>query len=221
MAAHRKTIPEAIAERIRGKILRGSIAPGERLSEYSFCRSLRTGQPTVREAFFILAQQGLVKRVAHTGTFVTRLEAREVRNLLQIRAELEVLAVGLAAAGPREEDLAELRRHADGIRQSAPARNRGAYLQADMAFHRKVWEMAGNEQLSGILESIVVPLLACAFQSWERTAAEIEDTARAHLVIVESLRAGPVAARKAMRRHIERFLQLYLSRTLGISRHGG
>src|ERR1043165_2395376 len=96
-----QSVPETIARRIRGKILRGTLSPGERLSEYSISRELHTGQPTVREALFILAQQGLVKRVAHTGTFVTRLDADDVRNLLQIRAELEVSAAGLAAPNTR------------------------------------------------------------------------------------------------------------------------
>jgi DNA-binding GntR family transcriptional regulator len=210
------SIPESIAARIRGQILGGILSPGDRLSEYALSRELHSGQATVREALFMLAQQGLVTRIANTGTFVTRLGARQVRNLLAIRAELEVLAIGLAAGSIREQDLADLRSFAGEMRKAAPQEDAAAYLRADMAFHRRIWEVSGNEQLVQILETVVVPLLACATENWRRTAADIEHSAGAHLELAESLRRGPGQARRAMRKHIERFFRTYLKRTLNL-----
>jgi GntR family transcriptional repressor for pyruvate dehydrogenase complex len=184
------------------------------LSEYALSRELKAGQATVREALFLLAQQGLVSRIANTGTFVTRLEARHVRNLLLIRAELEVLATGLAAGMMGEQDLAHLIRLAGDMRQAAPREDSVAYLRADMAFHRKIWEASGNEQLAQILETVVVPLLACAKENWRRTAEDIERSAQAHLELVDALRKGPGPARRAMRKHIQLFFRRYLKRTL-------
>jgi DNA-binding GntR family transcriptional regulator len=210
----RNSIPELIAKRIRQQILRGALAPGDRLSEYGISRELHTGQATVRESLFILAQQGLVQRVANTGTFVRRLETRQVRNLFEIRAELETLAAGLAARNVREHDIEELHHHAAEMRAAAAREDNIAYLRADMAFHQKIWQIAGNEQLIPILEAVVVPLLACATENWRRTAAEIESSAGTHALLADSLRKGPAPARRAMRKHIERFFRTYLSRTL-------
>jgi DNA-binding GntR family transcriptional regulator len=164
----------------------------------------------------MVAQQGLVTRIANTGTFVTRLEARHVRNLLVIRAELEVLATGLAARNIREQDLADLRDLAGDMRKAAPKEDSVTYLRADMAFHRKIWEASGNEQLVQILDTVVVPLLVCARENWRRTAEEIERSAGAHLELVDSLQKGPGPARRAMRKHIQLFFRTYLKRTLNL-----
>jgi DNA-binding GntR family transcriptional regulator len=215
------SVPETVAGRIRSKILRGSLAPGDRLSEYSISRELNIGQPTVREALLLLAQQGLVRRIARSGTFVTRLDPREVRDLFQIRGEIEVLAAGLAAGNAGPDDLAELRRYAEEMRAAAPGPDKWAYLQADLAFHQKIWSLSGNEQLTRMLEMVVVPLLACAAPRWRRTSDEVAESAAAHFAIVDAIGKSKSAARTAMRRHIEGFLRKYLMKTLGFDAREG
>lgn len=85
-----------------------------------------------------------------------------------------------------------------------------------MAFHRKIWEASGNEQLVQILETVVVPLLACAKENRRRTAEDIDRSAGAHLELVDSLRKGPAQARRAMRKHIQLSFRTYLKRTLNL-----
>jgi DNA-binding GntR family transcriptional regulator len=212
--ARSESRPEAIADRIRQGIMRGELAPGDRLSEYRLCQELSTGQPTVREALFVLQREGLVRRVANTGTFVTRLEAKDVKDLLEIRAQLEMFAADLAARNARPDDIAELHRHADGMALAAPDGSYERYLAADMAFHRKVWEMADNRYLIPMLDQVVVPLLACATRQWRRGPVEIEDSARRHHALADAVGQGPSVARRAMQRHVDEFFKTYLARTL-------
>src|SRR6185437_6967121 len=92
----REPIAGQIAESIRAMIVGGQLNPGERIVESRIAREIGVGQPTVREALVALEHEGLVVRHANQGCVVTELGRDDIRQLVRIRAELEVLAVQLA-----------------------------------------------------------------------------------------------------------------------------
>jgi DNA-binding GntR family transcriptional regulator len=208
------SVPAAIANIIREKILKAEYPPGVRITEANLAREFRIGQPSVREALFILEREGLVQRVPSLGTFVRQLDQKEVSDLYQIRAELEGLAGELAAQRTKAEDLQKLRRLGEGMRTAAREGGKFRFLQADLAFHRFLWRVSGNPQLAAILETVVVPLLVFAYREVHRTPEELLESAQVHLAITDALAQGPHEAREAIRNNMRVFLDRYFYHVL-------
>ncbi len=208
------SVPSSIAVMLRQKILSGELPGGARITESRISRDFRVGQPSVREALFILERQGLVERVANLGTFVRELDVRDVNELYQIRRKLEGLAFELAARQASEEQIAALRALVENMKQAALKKEKRGFFEGDLAFHRRVWELTGNRHLVEVLEQIVVPLFAFSFLRVERGTSELSESAEGHVALVEALSKGPEEAREMSEKWVETFLQRYLSRVL-------
>jgi DNA-binding GntR family transcriptional regulator len=209
-----RSVPSAIAALLREKILNGELPGGARIVESRVSGDFRVGQPTVREALFILERQGLVQRVANLGTFVTEMDVRDVKELYEIRKKLEGLAFGLAAERATRNQLAELDALAYDMKEAALKKGKRGYFESDLAFHRAVWEIADNRHLIGILEQIVVPLFAFSFLTIDRGRAELSEGANAHAKLLEALKKGPKQAQATCENVLESFLQKYFSHVL-------
>ena len=63
-------VDDTLADALRRRIIAGEFAPGTRLSETSLAELLGVSRNTLREAFRVLSQQGLVEHVPHRGVSV-------------------------------------------------------------------------------------------------------------------------------------------------------
>src|SRR5208337_5570820 len=99
--AHGATVA-FIVERLREDILAGRLAPGSRLVECDLTARFAVSRGPVREALRRLAAEGLIEHWPHRGAVVRRLSGRTIRELFQIRMELEALAARLASRSQDE-----------------------------------------------------------------------------------------------------------------------
>src|SRR5579883_1759646 len=81
---------------IREGILRRRFLPGERLVPDDLARELGTSRTPVQEALKRLALEGLVEIQPRRGTVVTRVTAKDVAELAEIRLMIEVHAAAAA-----------------------------------------------------------------------------------------------------------------------------
>jgi len=75
------------------------------------------------------------------------------------------------------------------------------FYQNDLAFHRKIWEMSGNEYLVECLERIVAPLFAFFLMKDHRPGESYLVSAAQHEKIVEALPRLSVAKLRALMRN--------------------
>ncbi|HEX2073238.1 MAG TPA: GntR family transcriptional regulator [Geodermatophilus sp.] len=142
----RSTLRERALEALRSAILSGQYHPGDHLGEVELATSLGVSRGTVREALRHLQQEGLVTAGTRGMLRVNSLTAAEVRELFQVRAALEGLAVRQIIASPgREAAVRALRAALE--RLAAQGDDFAARLQADLAFHLLLCELAGNSML--------------------------------------------------------------------------
>lgn len=208
--------PTRIASAIRCQILSCGLPPGERITESLLSRKYSVGQPTVREALFLLEREGLVTRVPNIGTFVRELDIPDVANLYQIRGALEGLAAELAAQRATAEEISQLRELGHEMERRAKTSGKTGFFQADLEFHRFLWKISGNPELPGILDPVVTPLLTFSFLRIERTLEELLQSSANHQEIVEALTSGPAAAREALERNNRLFLERYMASVLSV-----
>jgi DNA-binding GntR family transcriptional regulator len=142
----RSSLRERALESVRAAIISGQYRPGDHLGEVELASSLGVSRGTVREALRHLQQEGLVTAGNRGMLRVNSLTPGEVRELFQVRAALEGLAVREIIASPRREAAVGVLRTAleqltdEG--EDFPAR-----IQADLAFHLQLCRLAGNSML--------------------------------------------------------------------------
>lgn len=165
---HFQTLSEAAAHRLRDAIIAGTLKPGDRLVEQKLAADLGIGQPTLREALKELEFQGFVRKLTNKGTYVTQLGREDIRKILEVRVALESVAVGQAAARWTAEAEHELAGTVTDMETAARSLNLQSFHESDLAFHRRIWQLAGNEYLEATLERIVFSLFVFALLAQEQ-----------------------------------------------------
>lgn len=212
--------PEAAAQAIRDAIMSGRLKPGDRIIEQQWASFLGIGQPTLREALKELEFQGMVSKTSYRGTYVTRLEAEDYRKLLEVRLPLEVLAIERAASRMDAASAAELTSLVDALIVSADASDMAGFHDADVAFHRRIWEMAGNEYLRLCLETVSLRLFVFSvLDRGGKLQCENHAAAEQHKGILSGLLSGnPARAREAYLLHTVDYWNAHYGMDLDVNR---
>jgi DNA-binding GntR family transcriptional regulator len=135
-------------------ILKGELKPGERIVEYVVARRLQVSRAPMREALWLLAHEGLVRMQAHHGAFVTRLSPREIREVFEIRELLETHAARKIRALLTPASRKSLESALRALEEAARARSIPRFSQADLAYHKTLWTLAGNAHLEEMLGEV-------------------------------------------------------------------
>ena len=85
----RTTVVSMTADALRERILRGDYAEGAPLRQDAIARDLGVSRIPVREALRQLEAEGLVTFSPHRGAIVSSLSLKEIRELFELRAEIE------------------------------------------------------------------------------------------------------------------------------------
>lgn len=148
------TLAEQIAESITLAILHGDYGPGDRILEQQHAEQFQVSRGPLREALRILEKSGVVTIVAQRGAHVTRLSAKEVNDLFEIRRELAGLLVrGIAPVEPSLLD-----RLAQSVTQieklAVDPDGWDAYTQAIRQLSQLMYSACPNEKLADIYRSL-------------------------------------------------------------------
>jgi DNA-binding GntR family transcriptional regulator len=174
-----------VAAALKDAFFSGKLKPGDAIVERQLAREMRVGTPVVREALISLQGQGFVRRVTNTGTFVTKFDPDEVRQLYTLRIELEAIAFEWARPRAGAADIAELRGLVDRLVEAGESGARREFLERDFAFHRRCWKLSGNVYLAETLERLMAPLFAFAVLA--SGAPLTASMAREHYALVDAL----------------------------------
>jgi len=147
------------------RIITNGIAPGEILKEKDLMAQLAIGRSPLREILFRLQEENLIKPLPRLGYMVTTLDIFEVRELVELRRELEGFAGYLAAQRITTEQLEDLRtiiREAEAETAETPdVSNITEYF--DTRFHSLLYQAAGNKKLVKILQDLHIVMLRIWF----------------------------------------------------------
>jgi DNA-binding GntR family transcriptional regulator len=179
------TLTNRVAAALRDAFFSGKMKPGDAIVERQVAQQMKVGTPVVREALISLQGQGFVRRVTNTGTFVTKFNAEEVRQLYTLRIELETLAFEWARPKVTATDLTALKGLVDKLVEAGEAGARREFLEGDLTFHKRCWELSGNFYLVETLEHLMAPLFAFAVMA---TGVPITAAmAREHYALINAL----------------------------------
>ncbi|MFJ3892263.1 GntR family transcriptional regulator [Streptomyces sp. NPDC090083] len=187
----RSSVRGQILDALRTALVGGELTPGEVYSAPALGDRFGVSATPVREAMQQLATEGAVEVVPNRGFRVIERGARELAELAEIRALIEVpVMLRLARTVPAAR-WADLRPLAESTVRAAASGCRATYAESDRAFHRGVLALAGNEQLVQIAEDLhrraQWPLVGGPVT---RGRADLVADAAEHLALLDALGAG-------------------------------
>ena len=136
---------------VRDGILSERLPPGTRLVEMSIAEEIGLSQGPVREALARLEEQGLIEAIGRRGRYVASVPVETGRLLYELRAHVEPFAAKLAMAKLTPADLERLERYVELIGSSKRVTAR---VDADMSFHRAIYELSNFSPLVGLWDQI-------------------------------------------------------------------
>lgn len=187
-------------------IERGEIKPGEKLSEQALVERFGGSRVPVREAIQKLEARRLVRRIPNAGARVVQHTLQELRDIYEVRLELEGMACRLAAQRMSAPDIDELKRLLDAHEAMIAAEQGASYYQnaGDLDFHYRIVQGSQNhclqQTLCGELYHIVRMYRYQTSTGSKRPAQALLE----HHRIVEAIEQRDAElAELLMRRHIQ------------------
>jgi DNA-binding GntR family transcriptional regulator len=190
-----------VLDALRAAIVGGELAPGSVHSAPQLAVRYGVSATPVREAMQLLAQEGALEVLPNRGFRVAARTARELAELAEVRALLEVPVVLALARTLPPSRWQGLRPLAEATVVAAAGGNRAVYAEADRAFHRALLELSGNVQLVAVADDLhrrsqcppAYPVLPA------RPARLLAD-ATEHSVLIDALIAGDVVTVESLAR---------------------
>jgi len=195
-----------VYEQLRDMILSLKLAPGAALSRADLQRQFGLSSTPVRDALMRLDEAGLVDVFPQSGTLVSLIDVPLARQAQFLRRAIEQEAVRVLAEDPDGELIEKLRAVIREQTALAKAKSLELFNDADLAFHRLLYEAAGIPDLwllvrhrSGHIDRIRRLHLPIGGK-----AAQI---VRDHTAIVNAIERGkPDVAQSELRGHLSRSL---------------
>lgn len=199
-------VTKSLVEYLKGEIITGSLAPGQKLNEIQLSSRLDVSRPPLREAFRILEHDLLVVSIPRKGTYVTRLSTEDLQDVCQAREMIDCYAIDLLEAKNIRDlpQVASALAKASGLSTPSDVDSQQMliYREAFADYHIKLVESAGNSRMIHFYRAI-----SSSLARYEYMHLSIPDTARRsledHQQILNLIKTGDYhQARECMRAHI-------------------
>ena len=145
-------------EALHRAIINLELIPGQAISENMLVVKLGISKTPIRAALGRLEAEGMVETVPFKGTFVTSVDDEDARNLIELRAAIEVAAIAAACQRATEEQLEELRQFARTAYLHEVEGNHESALNDIGEFHDRLVQLAGNARLESAFSALKGPL---------------------------------------------------------------
>ncbi|MBS0535560.1 MAG: GntR family transcriptional regulator [Proteobacteria bacterium] len=198
-----RSLHETVVARLRDLIAEGQLPEGSRIIERELCDQLGVSRTPLREAFKVLASEGLVEILPNRGAVVTRLSPREAHDMLAVLARLEAFAGELACLHATDDELRGLRDLHERMMEYYRQREKLEYFRINQSIHVEIVRVARNEVLRSMHGRLHARMKRSRFRgndipdNWAAAVADHEE-----LIVALETRNGRLA-HDVLRRHIE------------------
>lgn len=200
-------------EKIRDKILRRELLPGDYLIELKLVEELNMSRTPIRKAIEMLIDEGLVGRIPNKCTFVKSTLAGDLIMAYELCEALDGMAAYILAEQVNKgilisRDLESLRQLADDLVRHLENKNLKRWAELDKLFHVTLVMMSGNELIIHATQEnykYINELL------WFKVVQEVDkaESNQMHLDILAAIAEGDKEkSRKIAQEHRRRIIQI-------------
>jgi phosphonate utilization transcriptional regulator len=187
------SLPGLVQRELERMILAGDLPAGSKLRETEVASMLGVSRGPVREAFRALEESGLVRLEKNRGVYVRQIGIEEADHIFELRGVLDEFAGRRTAQNATPAQASELRALVDRMEKAVARRDVDGYHDANLAFHDRIVELAGNPKLTLLYRRLVNEL-----HLHRRTALAqagiLPVSIREHRAIVEHIASRHAAA---------------------------
>ncbi|MFF5158235.1 GntR family transcriptional regulator [Streptomyces sp. NPDC000348] len=189
-------------ERLRKAILRGEMAPAQRLVENELAESYGVTRASMRAALLDLTSEGLVERIRNRGSRVRVVTVEEAVEITECRMVLEGLCAAKAATEATDAQLDELTGLGKAMSKAVADGDPVTYSELNHDLHALIRDASGQHTAVGLLERLNAQLVRHRFQLALRPGRPQQSLSE-HLALIEAIGArDPQAAETAVRAHL-------------------
>ena len=192
----------ALLDALRGAILDGEFAAGQRLIEVDLCERFGCTRFAVRAAIPVLASEGLVELQRHRGARVRVIPLAEAIEITEVRRLLEGLTAARAAERVTPAQAGELEQIITEMRDAVSAAELLRYSEANAALHALIRSIAAHATATGILERLRAQLVRHQFALALAPGRPGVSLAQHEQIAAAIIARDPAQAEAAMRDHI-------------------
>lgn len=196
------TLSKKIADTLSEEILKGELAPGDRLDEQTLADRFQVSRSPIRDALRELASTRLIEQRPRRGFAVAKIETTTLRNLYEALSELEALCArycALRADAVEREHIRSL--HTQG-NEVVNAHDMAGYAEANRALHQAIYDSCHNDALRDITVDVRnrLSMFHARFLFSEERVEKSQDE---HSAIVDCImRNDGEGASEAMKLHV-------------------
>lgn len=129
-----RTKQELVYKEIRSLIVNGNFAPGERLVITYLAKELAVSESPIREALKRLVSENFVVEQG-AGLYVAQLSKEQFLEMLDVRLQLELIAIRLSAKYITDHGIQGLKQDLNEMEEALRRENLGEYYAWHKKFH--------------------------------------------------------------------------------------
>ena len=132
-------LKETVKQAVRNKIIENVLKPGQRIVETEIAREMQVSQIPVREALCGLEEEGFIKSVKYTGSFVTEIDFKEMYHIYLLRSSIEATVIEMTLTKVTKAQLGTLHDIIDAMQENQRQQADYSVISTlDIEFHRTI-----------------------------------------------------------------------------------
>ena len=151
---NRLSLPEALAESLRERILNGEFKEGEALVQETIAAEYEVSRMPVREALRQLEASGLVVTRMHKGAFVNTIPIDQISELFDLRALLECEIFASAIPRMNTTHISEAKGVLSQLEDAYHSNDIKRWGKLNWEFHRSLYVAAERVQTLQVIQGI-------------------------------------------------------------------
>ncbi|AKC15885.1 hypothetical protein ACM17_24730 [Escherichia coli] len=194
------TFKNQVYEWLKKQIIIGELSFGTKISESAIADKFNISKSPVREAIQRLVQEGLLTVKPKSGTFVTRLDSKNLIDMMKFRSILECGSLEIVILNNKCELLGNyLNGFIQKCRKDINDENWDMYYHHDYQFHASLVQCAENQYLSTAHTSVSESIMAIMNQLGKKDkSAYASQNIDEHQEIIDCLINGNYKAALAL-----------------------
>ena len=201
----RRPLPEQVANSIRDMILQNELEPGQRVREREISERLNVSRTPLREAFMVLATEGLIELLPNKGAIIAKPNKEEIADMLRLLGVLEGLAGELACERADDAEIAEIKALHYEMLAAFARDDLMAYFKLNQRIHLGLVAASRSTALVNTHKTVNARLYWVRFQP-NRLRERWPEAVSEHNEIIEALEARDAA-------HLSELLRNHLGST--------
>lgn len=194
---------DVVFNTLRQAILTGEMKPGERLMEIHLANKLGVSRTPIREAIRKLELEGLVIMIPRRGAEVAQITWKNLKDVLEVRKVLDVLAIELACERMTREELAQLKAACEEFEAATHTQDATVIAKADVKLHDIIVASTRNDRLIQLVNNLAEQMYRYRFE-YIKDMSQHQMLVEEHNAMYQSiLQKDKESAATAVKKHVD------------------